>query len=97
MTYEEEQIKYAEELKDVTNAIRTLEELFKDSYQTNAKIWEYYVRLHPTDARLSSRFEIQQKVNVLRHFLEEDYQKKSDSKERVRTTFISDSIREDKG
>ena len=41
MTYEEEQIKYAEELKDVTNAIRTLEELFKDSYQTNAKIWEY--------------------------------------------------------
>lgn len=83
MTYEEEQIKYAEELKDVTNAIRTLEELFKDSYQTNAKIWEYYVRLHPTDARLSSRFEIQHKINIFRHFLEEDYRKKVTRKKKL--------------
>lgn len=76
MTYEEEQIKYAEELKDVTNAIRDLEELFKDSNQANAKIWEYYTQLNPTDVRLSSRFEIQQKVITLRQLLEGNYRKK---------------------
>lgn len=76
MTYEEEQINYAKELKDITNAIRTFEELFKDPCQTNAKIWEYYIRLHPTDDRLLSKFEIQQNVNIFRRFLEEDYQKK---------------------
>lgn len=76
MTYEEEQIKYAEELKDVTNAIREFEELFKDSNQANARIWEYYTQLNPTDARQSSRFEIQQKVITLRQLLEENYRKK---------------------
>lgn len=75
MTYEEEQIKYAEELKEVTNAIRLLEELFKDSNQANARIWEHYTQLNPTDARLSFRFEIQEKV-ITRQLLEGDYRKK---------------------
>ncbi|EKX91111.1 hypothetical protein [Alloprevotella sp. oral taxon 473] len=75
MTYEEEQIKYAKELKDITDAIRLLEKLFKDSNQANARIWEHYTQLNPTDARLSFSFEIQEKV-MTRQLLEGDYRKK---------------------
>ena len=40
MTYEDEQIKYAEELKEITFAISRLDEIFEDSSKTDVKILE---------------------------------------------------------
>ena len=71
MTYEDEQIKYAEELKEITLALRRLDEIFKDSSQTNVKILEFYKR------QFSSNFEIQQQISIIRNFLEEDYRRKT--------------------
>ena len=71
MTYEDEQIKYAEELKEITLSLRRLDEIFKDSSQTNVKILEFYKR------QFSSNFEIQQQISIIRNFLEEDYRRKT--------------------
>lgn len=76
MTYEEEQIKYAEELKEITNTIKVLDNLFNDSSQTDAKILELYQRIHPSEFQLSYRFDIQQKISLFRQLLEDDYRKK---------------------
>ncbi len=49
MTYEEEQIQYAEELKTLTHTLKGLEELFKDPSQSYTKIVELYKQIHPLD------------------------------------------------
>lgn len=77
MTYEDEQIKYAEELKEITLALRRLDEIFKDSSQTNVKILEFYKR------QFSSNFEIQQQISIFRNFLEEDYRRKTARKKEL--------------
>lgn len=77
MTYEDEQIKYAEELKEITLALRRLDEIFKDSSQTNVKILEFYKR------QFSSNFEIQQQISIVRNFLEEDYRRKTARKKEL--------------
>lgn len=77
MTYENEQIKYAEELKEITLAIRRLDEIFEDSSQTNVKILEFYKRLYPSRFQFSSNFEIQRQISIFRNFLEEDYRRKT--------------------
>lgn len=77
MTYEDEQIKYAEELKEITLALRRLDEIFKDSSQTNVKILEFYKR------QFSSNFEIQQQISIIRNFLEEDYRRKTARKKEL--------------
>ena len=76
MTYEDEQIKYAEELKDITLAISKLDEITEDSSQEDVKILEYYKRLYPSRYQFSSSLEIQQQINLFRNFLEEDYRRK---------------------
>ena len=77
MTYEDAQIKYAEELKEITLALRRLDEIFKDSRQTNVKILEFYKR------QFSSNFEIQQQISIIRNFLEEDYRRKTARKKEL--------------
>lgn len=76
MTYEDEQIKYAEELKEITLAISRLDEIFEDSSQTDVKILEYYKQLNPSRFQFSSSFEIQQQISLFRNLLEEDYKRK---------------------
>ena len=84
MTYEEEQIKYAEELKQITSSLMGLDTLFVDPNQTYAKIVELYKQLHPYEFEYQfvSKYEIQQKINRFRQFLEDDYiNKKARKKE----------------
>lgn len=76
MTYEDEQIKYAEELKEITLAISRLDEIFEDSSQTDVKILEYYKQLNPSRFQFSSSFEIQQQISLFKNLLEEDYKRK---------------------
>lgn len=76
MTYEDEQIKYAEELKEITLAISRLDEIFEDPSQTDVKILEYYKQLNPSRFQFSSSFEIQQQISLFRNLLEEDYKRK---------------------
>lgn len=83
MTYEDEQIKYAEELKEITLAIKRLDEIFEDSGQTNEKIFESYKRLYPSRSHLSSNFEIQQQISIFRNLLEEDYREKTARKKEL--------------
>ena len=77
MTYEDEQIKYAEELKEITFAISRLDEIFEDSSKTDVKILEYYKQLNPSRFQFSSSFEIQQQISLFRNLLEEDYRRKT--------------------
>lgn len=83
MTYEDEQIKYAEELKEITLAIRKLDEIFEDSSQTDVKILEYYKRLYPSSFQFSSSFETQQQISLFRNYLEDYYRRKTARKKEL--------------
>ena len=83
MTYEDEQIKYAEELKEITFAISRLDEIFEDSSKTDVKILEYYKQLNPSRFQFSSSFEIQQQISLFRNLLEEDYRRKTARKKEL--------------
>ena len=83
MTYEDEQIKYAEELKEITFAISILDEIFEDSSKTDVKILEYYKQLNPSRFQFSSSFEIQQQISLFRNLLEEDYRRKTARKKEL--------------
>lgn len=83
MTYEDEQIKYAEELKEITLAIRKLDEIFEDSSQTDVKILEFYKRLYPSRFQFSSSFETQQQISLFRNYLEDDYRRKTARKKEL--------------
>ena len=83
MTYEDEQIKYAEELKEITFAISRLDEIFEDSSKTDVKIVEYYKQLNPSRFQFSSSFEIQQQISLFRNLLEEDYRRKTARKKEL--------------
>ena len=83
MTYEDEQIKYAEELKEITFAISRLDEIFEDSSKTDVKILEYYKQLKPSRFQFLSTFEIQQQVILFRRLLEEDYRRKTARKKEL--------------
>jgi|GEM_PF-5482989 hypothetical protein len=63
MTYEEEQIKYAEELQQITNTLKGLEEIFMDPEKSYVKIVELYKQLNPLDFKYQfvSNFEMKQK------------------------------------
>ena len=83
MTYEDEQIKYAEELKEIIFAISRLDEIFEDSSKTDVKILEYYKQLNPSRFQFSSSFEIQQQISLFRNLLEEDYRRKTARKKEL--------------
>ena len=83
MTYEDEQIKYAEELKEITFAISRLDEIFEDSSKIDVKILEYYKQLNPSRFQFSSSFEIQQQISLFRNLLEEDYRIKTARKKEL--------------
>lgn len=83
MTYEDEQIKYAEELKEITLAIRRLDDFFEDSCLTDVKILEFYKRQNPSRYQFLSNFEIQQQTSLVRNFLEEDYRRKTARKKEL--------------
>jgi hypothetical protein len=83
MKYEDEQIKYAEELKEITLAIKKLDEFFEDSSLTNVKILEFYKRQNPSRYQFLSNFEIQQQTSLVRNFLEEDYRRKTARKKEL--------------
>lgn len=83
MTYEDEQIKYAEELKEITFAISRLDEIFEDSSKIDVKILEYYKQLNPSRFQFSSSFEIQQQISLFRNLLEEDYRRKTARKKEL--------------
>lgn len=83
MTYEDEQIKYAEELKEITLAIRKFDEIFEDSSQTDVKILEFYKRLYPSRFQFSSSFETQQQISLFRNYLEDDYRRKTARKKEL--------------
>ena len=99
MTYEEEQIKYAEELKKVTFELRELEDLFSDSSLVDEKIWEYYKQVNPLETKYqlsTSQYEIQKKIQTFRLLLESDYHKKRSRKqelERLLSKTISKMLR----
>lgn len=79
MTYEEEQIKYAEELQQITNALNGLDEIFMDPNQSYVKIVELYKRLNPLDFkyRFVSEFEMKQEINRFKQILEDNYRNKN--------------------
>ena len=83
MTYEDEQIKYAEVLKEITFAISRLDEIFEDSSKIDVKILEYYKKLNPSRFQFSSSFEIQQQISLFRNLLEEDYRRKTARKKEL--------------
>lgn len=85
MTYEEEQIKYAEELRQIIAALKGLDEIFIDPDNSYAKILELYKQLNPWDFKyqIVSNFEVQQKINRFKHILEDDYRNKKYRKKRA--------------
>ena len=78
MTYQEEQIKYAEELQQITTALKGLDEIFMDPDNSYGKIVELYKQLNPLDFKYQfvSNFEMQQKINRFKLILEDDYRNK---------------------
>lgn len=88
MMYEEEQIKYAEELKQVNKIIKRFDELFKDPNYTNAKILELYKKLNPLDViciknKSLSEFEFRQRVSAFRQMLEDELRKQRGKKKEL--------------
>lgn len=86
MTYEEEQIKYAEELKAVTIELKKLEEIFSDPALVDEKVWEYYKQVNPLETKYqlsTSQYEIQKKIQTFRLLLESDYHKKRSRKQEL--------------
>jgi hypothetical protein len=83
MKYEDEQIKYAEELKEITLAIKKLDEFFEDSSLTNVKILEFYKQIYSSRFQTLSSFEIQQQICLFRRSLEEDYRRKTARKKEL--------------
>lgn len=82
MTYEEEQLAYAEELKKVSQELKDLETIFSDSSSVDSKIWEIYKQMNPLEMKyqLSSGYQIQQKIKRIRLLLESDYRTKRNRK-----------------
>lgn len=82
MTYGEEQIKYAEELRQINSILKKYDELFIDPNQTYTKIVDLYNR-HSSlniNCQCMAGYEIQQKINQFRLFLEDDYRNKKNRK-----------------
>ena len=79
MTYEEEQLKYAEELKTLTGELRELDDLFSDPSLVDEKIWEIYKQVNPLEVKYqltTSLYEKQNKIRTFKQLLESDYRKK---------------------
>ena len=100
MTYEEEQLKYAEELKQVSSELKGLEDIFSDSALVDAKIWEIYKQVNPLEMKYqlsSTRYQMQQKIQTFKLLLESDYHKKKYRKkelERLLSQTLFSSSRE---
>ena len=83
MTYEEEQLKYAEELKQVSRELKVLEDIFSDSALVDAKIWEIYKKVNPLEMKYqlsSTSYQMQQKNQTFKLLLESYYHKKLNRK-----------------
>ena len=83
MTYEEEQLKYAEELKQVSSELKVLEDIFSDSALVDAKIWEIYKKVNPLEMKYqlsSTIYQMQQKNQTFKLLLESYYHKKLNRK-----------------
>lgn len=84
MTYEEEQIQYAKELKEVNIAIKKFDELFCEPYLVDEKITELYKQLHPQIDPLELNFSSisinRVNINLFKQSLESEYQKKKTRK-----------------
>lgn len=83
MTYEEEQLKYAEELKQVSSELKVLEDIFSDSALVDAKIWEIYKKVDPLEMKYqlsSTSYQMQQKNQTFKLLLESYYHKKLNRK-----------------
>lgn len=78
MTYEEEQIKYAEEFKQVSQELKEFDELFKNPTIIDEKIKEFYRQLNPLEFKYqsTSTYEVQQKINHFRKQIEVVYRNK---------------------
>lgn len=83
MTYEEEQIKYAEELQQITRELKSLDEIFMDPTQSYTKIVELYNKLYHFGSqhrfaryRIVLEFDMQQKINRFKQILEDEYKNK---------------------
>lgn len=86
MTYEEEQLKYAEELKTLSGELRELEVLFSEPSLIDEKVWEYYKQVNPLEVKYhlsSSQYEIQKKIETFKQLLESDYRKKRSRKQEL--------------
>jgi hypothetical protein len=86
MTYEEEQLKYAEELKTITSELRGLEDLFFDPSLVDEKVWELYKQMNPLEEKYqlsSSQYEKQKKIHRFKLLLESDYHKKRSRKQEL--------------
>ena len=84
MTYEEEQLKYAEELKQVSSELKGLEDIFSDSALVDAKIWEIYKQVNPLEMKYQlSSTRYQQKIQTFKLLLESDYHKKKNRKKEL--------------
>lgn len=86
MTFEEEQLKYAEELKQVSSELKGLEEIFSDPALVDAKIWEIYKQVNPLEMRYqlsTTKYQILQKIQTFKQLLESDYRKKRSRKKEL--------------
>lgn len=79
MTYEQEQIKYAEELKQVSKELKGIEYFFADPNQTNIKIIEHYKRYNPFKYNTVSELDIER----FRLLLEKEYRNKKARKKEL--------------
>lgn len=86
MTYDEEQIKYAEELKAVTARVNALGEIFDDPNQVDAKISLLYNELHPSlgiSSSLLTDYDRPRKIAELKQRLEYEYRNYKSRKEEL--------------
>lgn len=78
MTFEEEQLQYAKELKSLSHSLQGLEYLFRDPLKTNEKLLALYKKSHSVTYKSES--ELYNSINRYKQILERDYQNKLNRK-----------------
>lgn len=82
MTYEEEQIKYAEELKKVTREIKGLNSLLEDPQTADDKIMELLTKSSAIH-QYTTQYELRYEVARLKQLFERDYRNKMSRKKEL--------------
>lgn len=85
MTFEEEQLKYAEELKKISVEFNFLHDLFSDPSQVENKIWDFIKKSQVSlmDTKYLSDFQKYQEFTRIKSYLENEYREKKSRKKEL--------------